>query len=163
MADRNELINSLSVLPEYLKNQATQTGAVFDYRDWHIPLGRRFRSLKLWSVIRYYGVDGLRKYIRGHIELSQKFADWVKADDRFQLMAPAPLNLVCFRYKGSEKFNELLLSNLNNSGKIYLSHTKLAGYYTLRICIGQSHTTEKHIRQAWEIITNTTEKLEKKS
>ena len=160
VADRNELINSLSVLPEYLKNQATQSGAVFDYRDWHIPLGRRFRSLKLWSVIRYYGVEGLRKYIRRHVALGQEFAGWVEANDRFQLMAPAPLNLVCFRYRAADKFNELLLADLNSSGDLYLTHTKLTGKYTLRLCIGQAHTTGKHVRQAWEMITEAAEKLE---
>ena len=159
VADRNALINSLSVLPEYLKNQATQSGTVFDYRDWHIPLGRRFRSLKLWSVIRYYGIQGLRKYVRRHINLSKKFAGWVEADDRFELMAPTPLNLVCFRYKKSNKFNELFLSEINNSGKLYLSHTKLDDFYTLRICIGQSHTKEKHIRDAWITIKSIAEKM----
>ena len=163
VADRNELINSLSISPEYLKNQATQSGAVFDYRDWQIPLGRRFRSLKLWSVIRYYGVEGLRKYIRKHVELAQEFASWVEDDDRFQLMAPVPLNLVCFRYSGSNEFNKMILDNLNQSGDLFLTHTKLNEYYTLRICIGQTRTTIEHVDHAWKMIKKTAEKLETRS
>ncbi|MEC9456329.1 MAG: aspartate aminotransferase family protein, partial [Candidatus Neomarinimicrobiota bacterium] len=81
-------------------------------------------------------------------------------NDRFQLMAPAPLNLVCFRYRASDKFNELLLADLNSSGNLYLTHTKLSGKYTLRLCIGQVHTTGKHVRQAWKMITEAAEKLE---
>jgi len=163
VADRSELINSLSISPEYLKNQATQSGAVFDYRDWQIPLGRRFRSLKLWSVIRYYGVEGLRKYIRKHVELAQEFASWVEDDDRFQLMAPVPLNLVCFRYSGSNEFNKMILDNLNQSGDLFLTHTKLNEYYTLRICIGQTRTTIEHVDHAWKMIKKTAEKLETRS
>ena len=163
VADRNELINSLSISPEYLKNQATQSGAVFDYRDWQIPLGRRFRSLKLWSVIRYYGVEGLREYIRKHVELAQEFASWVEDDDRFQLMAPVPLNLVCFRYSGSNEFNKMILDNLNQSGDLFLTHTKLNEYYTLRICIGQTRTTIEHVDHAWKMIKKTAEKLETRS
>ena len=88
VADRKALIQTLSVLPEYLRNKATETGAVIDYRDWQIPLGRRFRSLKLWFVIRHYGVEGLQHHIRQHVELAQNFAAWVKQDDRFELAAP---------------------------------------------------------------------------
>src|SRR5436190_848731 len=106
VADRKALIQTLSVLPEYLRNQATESGAVIDYRDWQIPLGRRFRSLKLWFVIRHYGVEGLRYHIRQHVELAQQFADWVKIDDRFELAAPVPLNLVCFRHKGGDEVNQ---------------------------------------------------------
>jgi aromatic-L-amino-acid decarboxylase len=160
VADRNELINSLSILPEYLKNKDTRSGTVFDYRDWQIPLGRRFRSLKLWSVIRYYGVEGLRKYIRKHIELAQEFASWVEDDDRFQLMAPVPLNLVCFRHIGSDEINEMILDSLNQSGSLYLTHTKLNEYYTIRICIGQPQTTREHIEHAWKMIKETAKKLE---
>ena len=103
VADRKALINTLSILPEYLKNQATESGAVFDYRDWQIPLGRRFRSLKLWFVIRHYGVEGLQYHVRQHVEMAQAFAGWVRQDDRFEVVAPVPLNLVCFRYRGSEE------------------------------------------------------------
>ncbi len=88
VADRAALIKTLSVLPEYLRNKATESGAVFDYRDWHIPLGRRFRALKLWFVIRHYGVNGLRHHVKRHVELAQRFASWVKEDANFELAAP---------------------------------------------------------------------------
>src|SRR5205085_470300 len=97
VADRRVLIETLSVLPEYLRNAATASGAVTDYRDWHIQLGRRFRALKLWFVIRHYGVSGLQTLIREHVRLAKLFADLVKADPRFELLAPLHLNLVCFR------------------------------------------------------------------
>src|SRR5262249_27754259 len=112
VADRATLIKTLSILPEYLRNQATESGAVIDYRDWQIPLGRRFRSLKLWFVIRYYGVEGLRHHIRRHIALAQQFASWVKASDCFELAAPVPLNLVCFRHIGGDALNRQLLEQL---------------------------------------------------
>ena len=102
VADRKALIQTLSIHPEYLRNQATESGAVIDYRDWHIQLGRRFRSLKLWFVIRHYGVEGLQHHVREHIRLAQQFADWVRKDVRFELAAPAPLNLVCFRHKAGD-------------------------------------------------------------
>ena len=108
VADRAALIKTLSILPEYLKNQATESGAVFDYRDWHVQLGRRFRSLKLWFVIRHYGVEGLQHHVRQHVELAQQFAGWVAADPRFELAAPAPLNLVCFRHRGGDEANRTL-------------------------------------------------------
>ena len=103
VADRKALIDTLSILPEYLRNQATESGEVFDYRDWHIPLGRRFRSLKLWFVIRHYGVEGLQFHVRHHIAMAQQFLEWVKQDERFEVAAPAPLNLVCFRHRGGDK------------------------------------------------------------
>ncbi|MBI2682098.1 MAG: aspartate aminotransferase family protein [Acidobacteriales bacterium] len=152
VADRKMLIETLSVLPEYLKNQATMAGAVFDYRDWHIPLGRRFRALKLWLLLRHYGVEGLQHHIRRHVELAQEFLQWVKADERFEVMAPAPLNLVCFRLKGSDEENQALMERLNQSGKIYLSHTKLNGKFTLRLCVGQAQTEREHVGAAWELI-----------
>src|SRR6202007_314253 len=96
VADRKALIQTLSVLPEYLRNQATESGAVIDYRDWQIPLGRRFRALKLWFVLRHYGVQGLQHHIREHVALAQEFAKWIRGDERFEIAAPAPLNLVCF-------------------------------------------------------------------
>jgi aromatic-L-amino-acid decarboxylase len=149
---RKDLIDALSILPEYLRNEATSSGAVIDYRDWHVPLGRRFRALKLWFVIRHYGVEGLRHHVRRHVELAQRFADWVREDERFELAAPVPLNLVCFRHRGGDAVNEELLKKLNASGKLYLTHTKLASRYTLRMSIGQTHTEERHVRAAWELI-----------
>ncbi|MBI3193401.1 MAG: aspartate aminotransferase family protein [Ignavibacteriae bacterium] len=154
VADRATLIKTLSILPEYLKNQATESGSVFDYRDWHIQLGRRFRSLKLWFVIRHYGVEGLQFHIRRHVELAQQFATWVQEDERFELAVPPPLNLVCFRLKSGDAPNKQLLERLNNSGKMYLTHTVLNGKFTLRLCVGQTNTEERHVREVWRMIQN---------
>lgn len=160
VADRNVLIKTLSILPEYLKNKATESGAVIDYRDWQIPLGRRFRSLKLWFVIRHYGVEGLQYHIRKHVELAQMFASWVEASDSFELAAPAPLNLVCFRHKAGDEFNEKLLDQLNQSGKLYMNHTRLNDQYVLRMSIGQTNTELRHVENAWKIIQETARNLE---
>ena len=160
VADRNALIKTLSVLPEYLKNKATESGAVIDYRDWHIPMGRRFRSLKLWFVIRHYGIEGLQYLVRKHVQMAQNFKQWVEADPRFEIVAPVPLNLVCFRHKGGDDFNEKLLDRLNNSGELYLSHTKLNDQYVIRMCIAQTHTEERHVRTAWKKIQEVATELE---
>jgi aromatic-L-amino-acid/L-tryptophan decarboxylase len=152
VADRAALIRTLSIQPEYLKNKATESGAVFDYRDWQIPLGRRFRSLKLWFVIRHYGVEGLQHHIRQHVELAQEFARWVEADNRFELAAPAPLNLICFRHKAGDAANQTLMDRLNRSGDLYLTHTKLNDRITLRFCVGQTNTQARHVRRAWQRI-----------
>ncbi len=162
VADRNDLIRSLSVLPEYLKNKATESGAVIDYRDWQIALGRRFRSLKLWFVIRHYGIEGLQYHIRKHVQLAQDFAHWIEQDNNFELAAPAPLNLVCFRHKKGDAFNEQMEEQLNGSGKLYLTHTKLDNRYTLRLCIGQTHTERRHVEKAWKLIRETAEDLDRK-
>jgi aromatic-L-amino-acid/L-tryptophan decarboxylase len=162
VADRSVLIKTLSILPDYLKNQATESGAVFDYRDWHIQLGRRFRSLKLWFVIRQYGVSGLRYHIQQHIELAQQFVEWIRMSKEFELIAPAPLNLVCFVHKKGNDFNKNLLETINNQGKMYFTHTVINGRYTLRMCIGQTNTEAKHVRQAWEIIQETAKELSSK-
>jgi len=152
VADRAALIKTLSVQPEYLKNKATESGAVFDYRDWQVPLGRRFRSLKLWFVIRHYGIEGLQHHIRQHIELAQEFARWVEADGRFELAAPAPVNLICFRHKAGDAANQMLMDRLNRSGDLYLTHTKLNDRITLRFCVGQTNTEARHVRRAWQRI-----------
>ena len=159
VADRKALIDSLSILPEYLRNQATESGEVFDYRDWHIPLGRRFRSLKLWFVIRYYGVEGLQFHVRRHIAMAQQVLEWVKQDERFEVAAPAPLNLVCFRHRGGDQRNEELMNRLNSSGDLYLTHTRLDGRFTLRFCVGQTNTTQRHVEQAWRRIQQEADKL----
>jgi aromatic-L-amino-acid decarboxylase len=159
VADRKSLIQTLSVLPEYLRNKATESGAVFDYRDWQIPLGRRFRSLKLWFVLRYYGIEGLQFHIREHVRLAQEFASWVKADSRFEMAAPAPLNLVCFRLKAGDEANQKLMDALNRSGDLYLTHTKLDGKLTLRMCIGQTNTATRHVEKAWNRIQEETTRI----
>jgi aromatic-L-amino-acid/L-tryptophan decarboxylase len=159
VADRKALIDTLSILPEYLRNTATESGTVFDYRDWHIPLGRRFRSLKLWFVIRHYGVEGLRYHVRKHIEMAQQFAEWVKQDDRFELAAPAPLNLVCFRHRDGDENNQRLMDRLNQSGDLYLTHTRLNDRLTLRLCVGQTNTTRRHVERAWQRIREEADKL----
>ncbi|UCD74249.1 MAG: aspartate aminotransferase family protein [Phycisphaerales bacterium] len=152
VADRAALIRTLSILPEYLRNKATESGAVFDYRDWHIPLGRRFRALKLWFVIRHYGVEGLRHHVRRHVALAQEFAGGVEADDDFELAAPAPLNLVCFRHKGGDDINQQIMDAVNSSGKMFITHTKLDDRLTLRMSIGQTHTERQHVQRAWSLI-----------
>ncbi len=152
--DRSVLVRALSVLPEYLRNTATASGKVIDYRDWQVSLGRRFRSLKLWFVLRWYGLEGIRHHVRRHIELAERFASWVEADERFELAVPRSLNLVCFRRKGSDEDNERLLDRLSSSGALYLSHTRLHGRYVLRMSIGQTWTEEGHVRAAWERISS---------
>jgi aromatic-L-amino-acid/L-tryptophan decarboxylase len=147
------------VLPEYLRNQATESGAVIDYRDWQIPLGRRFRSLKLWFVIRHYGVEGLQHHIRRHVALAQQFAEWVRNDHRFELAAPVPLNLVCFRHKAGDEANQTLMDRLNRSGDLYLTHTKLDGRITLRLCVGQTNTEARHVERAWRRIQEEAERI----
>jgi aromatic-L-amino-acid decarboxylase len=159
VANRSDLIKTLSILPEYLKNQATESGAVFDYRDWHIQLGRRFRSLKLWFVIRHYGVNGLRYHIQEHIRMAQEFAKWIRESEDFELIAPAPLNLVCFAHKNGDDFNKKLLETINQSGKMYFTHTVINGRYLLRMCIGQTNTNENHVQQAWQTIQNAVAQL----
>jgi len=159
VSDRNALIETLSVVPEYLRNKATESGAVIDYRDWHIPLGRRFRSLKLWFVLRHYGIEGLQFHIREHVRLAQAFASWLRADTRFELVVSPPLNLVCFRLKGGDEANQRLMDALNRNGDLYLTHTRLNNRLILRLCVGQTNTTERHVEQAWKRIREEASKL----
>ncbi len=160
VADRKILIDTLSILPEYLRNQASASGAVIDYRDWHVPLGRRFRALKLWFVIRHYGVEGLRHHVRQHVAWAGQLASWVDEDPRFERAAPAPLNLVCFRHRAGDAFNQQMMERLNRSGDLYLTHTLLDDRFTLRFCVGQTHTVARHVEQAWQRIVETAQTLE---
>ena len=160
VADRSALIRALSVLPEYLRNEATESGAVIDYRDWQVPLGRRFRALKLWFVLRHYGVAGLQHHVRRHVELAQRFRSWIEADERFELAAPAPLNLVCFRHRGGDDANRELLDRLNRSGDLYLTHAVLGGRVALRLCVGQTRTEERHVADAWRRIREEAQALD---
>ena len=152
VADRASLTSALSVVPEYLRNLASESGEVLDYRDWQISLGRRFRALKLWFVLRHYGAEGLRHHIGEHVALAQEFARWVEADERFELAAPVPLNLVCFRSVDGDEANQRLLDELCGSGDLYLTHTRLDGRLTLRLCVGQTWTGRSHVEGAWERI-----------
>jgi aromatic-L-amino-acid decarboxylase len=152
VADRKVLTNALSVLPEYLRNRATESGAVIDYRDWQVQLGRRFRALKLWFVLRYYGIEGLQFHVREHVRLAQEFASWIRGDMRFELVVPPPLNLVCFRLNASDEENQQLINALNRSGDLYLTHTKLNGRLVLRMSIGQTNTEQHHVERAWKRI-----------
>ena len=152
LADPRQLTRALSILPEYLRNQASEAGAVIDYRDWQVPLGRRFRALKLWFVIRSFGVEGLRERIRLHTSLARQFAGWVAADPRFELAAPVTLSLVCFRHRQGDAANQRLLDQLNESGRLCLTHTRLDDKLTLRFSIGQTNTQLRHVQQAWQLI-----------
>jgi aromatic-L-amino-acid decarboxylase len=163
--DKEALIRTFEILPEYLKTK--EDAQVNNYRDWGIQLGRRFRALKLWFVLRSFGLEGLRERIRFHIELGQYFADKVKASDEFEILAPVPINNVCFRYKPKnvddpEALNQLnitLLENLNMTGKVYLSHTKLNDVYTIRMCVGQTEVEKRHVDAAWDLIVREAGKL----
>ncbi|MDX9728146.1 MAG: aminotransferase class I/II-fold pyridoxal phosphate-dependent enzyme [Bacteroidales bacterium] len=155
--DAASLIRTFEILPEYLKTRTR--GQVNDYRDWGIPLGRRFRALKLWAVIRSYGVEGLQSAIREHLRLAKMLAGLIKAEKNFELMAPVPLNTVCFRYlphgisdSDADRLNERINHALNDSGKIYLTHTKVNGRYVLRMVTAQTNVTEHHVTEAWNLI-----------
>ena len=161
VADRSVLIRTLSILPEYLRNKSTESGAVIDYRDWHIPLGRRFRALKLWMVIRHYGVEGLRHHVRAHVGLARELADRIEKSEHFELAVRPLLNLVCFRHKGGDDLNMRLMEELNASGHIYLTHTKLDDRVTLRFSIGQTNTQRRHVEDAWRLIEETAGRFEK--
>lgn len=159
VADRQELINTLTILPEYLRNAASESGEVIDYRDWHVPLGRRFRALKLWFVIRHYGLEGLKHHIREHVRLAAEFAKWVGDSNEFEIAAPPRLNLVCFRHTGGDEFNRTLSDQLNKSGRLFLSHTTIAGKVCLRLCIGQTQTMDSHVAAAWRLIEGTARQI----
>jgi aromatic-L-amino-acid decarboxylase len=160
--DSDTLIRVMSILPEYLKTDRDRE--VTNFRDWGIPLGRRFRSLKLWFVLRHYGVEGLRERLREHLRLAAAFARWVEEIADFELMAPVPLNTVCFRFHPGkddgdglsaeelERINKALMEEVNASGRIYITHTKLNGRFVLRFCVGQTQTRERHVREGWECL-----------
>ena len=151
------LKRAFSLSAEYLKTN--QDSEVENLMDYGIQLGRRFRSLKLWFIIRYFGVDGLAARIKNHIELAKEFAEWIKAEKDFELMAPVPFSTVCFRFNPGMKdedelniINENLLEKINASGKLFLSHTKLNGKFVIRLTIGSIRHEAKHVENAWELI-----------
>jgi aromatic-L-amino-acid decarboxylase len=157
--DAAHLINTFEILPEYLKTRTR--GKVNDYRDWGVPLGRRFRALKLWMVIGTYGIAGLQERIRGHIGLARELSEMIVAHPDFELVVAPVLNTVCFRYAPAgvasaelDRLNEALNHRLNDSGKIYLTHTVLNGRYTLRMVTSQTNVTRDHVISAWQLISS---------
>jgi aromatic-L-amino-acid decarboxylase len=158
------LKRAFSLSAEYLKTEHdSETENLMDYG---IQLGRRFRALKLWFIIRYFGVSGLASRIREHIQLAKEFAAWIREEEDFELMAPVHFSTVCFRYKPTEsgevnlnKLNEMLIEKINHSGKIFLSHTRLDDDYVLRLTIGSIRQERRHIEEAWRIIKSSTQEL----
>ncbi|XP_014241492.1 tyrosine decarboxylase isoform X2 [Cimex lectularius] len=148
--DRLRLTSALVVDPLYLQHGYSHSA--IDYRHWGVPLSRRFRSLKLWFVLRSFGITGLRKYIRNHIKLAKKFENLVNADNRFEVCNEVKLGLVCFRLKGTDKINEKLLSNINGSGKIHMVPANVNDKYTIRFCVTAQNATDKDIDYAWKVI-----------
>ncbi|MCB9840409.1 MAG: aspartate aminotransferase family protein [Phycisphaeraceae bacterium] len=153
VADRRALIDAMSITPEYLRNAASDAGKVFDYRDWQVPLGRRFRALKLWFVLRHYGAEGLRAHVREHIRLATLVETWIREDSRFELAAERTCNLVCFRLRAGDEPTRRLMDTLNAGGNLFLSHTALdtpeGKRFVIRMAIGATTTQERHVRQAW--------------
>jgi aromatic-L-amino-acid/L-tryptophan decarboxylase len=151
---------AFSLVPEYLRT--AEDSEVTNLMDYGFQLGRRFRSLKLWMVIRAFGVEGLRERIREHCALARDLAAWMEADPRFELAAPVPFSAVCFRARAQEdpdRFNERLLARINAAGPVFLSHTVLKGRYTLRVAIGNLRTEREHIERLWELIVNACDEL----
>jgi aromatic-L-amino-acid decarboxylase len=140
---------AFSLVPEYLR---TTDEDAFNISEYGPALGRRFRSLKLWAVLRCYGREGLQARIREAIRLAELFEGWVRAEPGWELCAPRPFSVVCFRREGSDAENEALLERVNRSGEIFVSHTRLDGRYVLRLAIGNERTTEEDVRRAWEAI-----------
>jgi aromatic-L-amino-acid decarboxylase len=157
-ADRAALLGALSILPEYLRSQAAEAGAVIDYRDWQIPLGRRFRALKLWFAIRCEGVESFQSMIRRHVSLTQELAARVADDDRFDIVAPCPLNLLCIAVRATDleaadTATDQLIEAANASGDALFTRTVLDGRSVLRISIGARATEREHVDAAWNLLT----------
>ncbi len=159
-SNKDTLLRTLSILPEYLKTSTT--GKVNDYRDWGIPLGRRFRALKLWFVIRTYGVSGIRKVLRNHIEFAAWLEQQIQEHKDFELVTERRMNVIVFRHfdeKSTSEVlnekNEKLLKLINDSGKAYLTHTKVQNKYVLRIVLGQTYLEKRHVENVWRLIQST--------
>jgi aromatic-L-amino-acid decarboxylase len=150
-----ELRAAFSLVPEYLRT----TDEVASLSEYGPELGRGFRALKLWTVLRCYGRSGLQERIREHVRLAALFEEWVRADERFEVVAPRPFSVVCFRLRASDAENERLLERVNESGEVFISHTRLRDRYVLRLAIGSFRTTEADVRLAWDVLTREASKL----
>ena len=159
---------AFSLVPEYLRTPDDARGAR-NLMDTGIQLGRRFRALKLWMVLRHFGADGIRSALSNHIRLARQFADWVDASDSFERVAPVPFSVVCFRAHPAtvpnhelDSFNERLVDAVNASGEVFLSHTRLGGALVLRLAIGHLKTTERHVARAWALLQSHTAELSRR-
>jgi aromatic-L-amino-acid decarboxylase len=141
---------AFSLTPEYLKTP--ETGAVKNLMDTGIQLGRRFRALKLWAVLRYFGAEGIRERLREHCRLAQLFASWVDADSGWERVAPVPFSVVCFRADGDDALNHRIIEHVNRSGDVFISHTSLNGRIVIRLAIGNLRTEERHLQRAWDLL-----------
>jgi aromatic-L-amino-acid decarboxylase len=163
--DREALLRTFGMTPEYLRTAQDQ--AVVNFRDWGIQLGRRFRALKLWFVLRSYGVEGLRSVVRTHVSLARELADWIQRAPDFELMAPVPFGLVCFRFRPPgisdgadiDEMNRELLRRVNATRRVHLTHTELNGKFVIRLVVGQRQTQRSHVEEAWTLIQKTAKGL----
>ncbi|XP_061772214.1 aromatic-L-amino-acid decarboxylase isoform X2 [Nerophis ophidion] len=156
---RQDMIGAFKVDPLYLKHENQESGLVTDYRHWQIPLGRRFRALKMWFVFRMYGLNGLQAHIRKQVQLAKEFESLVRADKRFEICAEVIMGLVCFRLKGSNELNQKLLKSITKNREIHLVPCHLSGRFVLRLAICARPTESRHIQQAWRHITQLTFEL----
>ena len=154
-ADRQALLGALSILPEYLRSAAAASGAAVDLRDWQIPLGRRFRALKLWFAIRLDGVASMQEMMRRHVADTQELAALVRADDRFEIVAPHPLNLLCIRLVAGDAATDELIDRVNATGEALFTRTVLDGRSVIRFSIGGRTTYRDHVMRAWALIGRT--------
>lgn len=150
--DAAALPAALSITPEYLRDSATDSGAVVDYRDWQVPLGRRFRALKLWAVVHGFGLEGLRAHLRAHVALAAELESWVAAEPGFVLAAPRSLSLVCLRLAAGDGPTRALLEHVNASGTALLTHTVVEGRYVIRVAIGSVATQREHVVALWDAL-----------
>ena len=162
--DREHLVRTLTVMPEYLRNAASESGRVIDYRDWQVPLGRRFRALKLWFVLRFYGTEGLQALVRHHVALAEEFEQQVVGHPLLEISTPRNLTLLCFHHVDGDAATKRMFDAVNESGKAYLSHTKLempdgVERFVIRMSIGQSRVERSHIEHAFELIAREAERV----
>ena len=149
VADRGPLVQALSMKPDYLRNAATESGAVIDYSDWQVPLGRRFRALKLWLTLRMIGAAAIRQRIRDHVLWATEFAGWVRADPRFELLAEPSLSLVCFGLRSGDEASASLLDRVNGEGRVLLSPARIGSRHALRLAVGDTLTRREDVETAW--------------
>lgn len=152
VADREPLISTLSIVPPYLRNEASESGAVIDYRDWHVPLGRRFRALKLWWVLRHYGARGIRHHISEHIRLAAELAQRVDDEPLLHRIAPVHFALVCFRHRDGDAATDSLVAAINADPGLYVTPTHVDGHRIIRVAIGQTWTTSADVDRLWEVV-----------